>query len=149
MNRVCTGRGLFIIKRGYLGLGPAGLMEGDCVTVLPGGSVLFVARSHRSKWLLTGECYVDGLVGGEAVDEWRQGRLQDMDFEIIQWLERVQCWTKMILLLGEELGFLAVVVCNTLWLGHAQKVALSLVFILTLPTLVMKPSMGKYYCKWT
>lgn len=40
-SNACTGRKLFITRKGYLGLGPGALQEGDVVCVLFGGIVPF------------------------------------------------------------------------------------------------------------
>jgi hypothetical protein len=62
-------RQIFITASGYLGLGPDGVMEDDIVVVLLGGHVPFVLRATDSnQWKLTGECYVHGIMNGEALE---------------------------------------------------------------------------------
>ncbi|KAK3690464.1 heterokaryon incompatibility protein-domain-containing protein [Podospora appendiculata] len=59
----------------YYGLGPAAMREGDVVVVLFGGVVPFVLRrvvdgdgEEGEGWRLVGECFVPGLMQGEAVE---------------------------------------------------------------------------------
>lgn len=62
-------REIFITTSGYLGLGPAGMMEHDSVVVLFGGHVPFVLRAtDTGQWRLIGECYVYGIMNGEALE---------------------------------------------------------------------------------
>jgi len=50
------------------------MMSGDVVVVLLGGKVPFVLRQvggegEGGQWRLIGECYVDGVMYGEMVEE--------------------------------------------------------------------------------
>ncbi|ORY09321.1 heterokaryon incompatibility protein-domain-containing protein, partial [Clohesyomyces aquaticus] len=63
-------RRLFITSSGHLGLGPANMMSGDTIVVLFGGRMLYVLRSFQDdQWKFIGECYVEGLMHGEALDD--------------------------------------------------------------------------------
>lgn len=84
---VCKRRRLFLTVNGFLGIGPDTVQEGDLVTVLSGGDVPFLLRpiAHTDYsdvsaleclstdapliqgYLLVGECFVEGLMQGEAV----------------------------------------------------------------------------------
>ncbi|KAK6067534.1 arylsulfatase [Seiridium cupressi] len=90
---VCERRRLFLTLNGYLGLAPDIVREGDIVAVLSGGEVPFLlrpltgdevdqtsmgtslcpknhdppAKTHNG-YRLVGECFVHGLMAGEAVD---------------------------------------------------------------------------------
>ncbi|KAH6651000.1 heterokaryon incompatibility protein-domain-containing protein [Chaetomium tenue] len=69
---------------GREGLGPAAAREGDVVAVLFGGVVPFVLRPCEGEdgvrfWRLVGECFVPGLMQGEAVE--RAGLLAEGMFE--------------------------------------------------------------------
>lgn len=66
-NRVCANRRFFATKEGYFGLGPAGTRVDDVCCVLPGAKVPFVLRSDGDEYKLIGECYVHGLMRGEAL----------------------------------------------------------------------------------
>jgi hypothetical protein len=55
--------------RAILGTGPEGLCVGDVVCVLFGGDVPFILRpSPQGNYQLIGECYVSGIMRGEALD---------------------------------------------------------------------------------
>lgn len=60
-------RRVFSTESGFLGLGPEILQPGDvvCITV---ASVPLVLRPVNKHFLLVGECYVDGIMNGEAMD---------------------------------------------------------------------------------
>ncbi|KAN0094266.1 HET domain containing protein [Hyaloscypha variabilis] len=68
------GRRLARTQRGRLCLVPAEVEEGDAVVLVKGGRVPLVIRYHRADqdgthtWKLVGECYVHGLMDGEAFD---------------------------------------------------------------------------------
>jgi hypothetical protein len=63
-------RRLFITVFGHLGLGPAGMMSGDVVVLLFGGNVPYVLRPvENERWRFVGECYVHGIMQGEALAE--------------------------------------------------------------------------------
>ena len=83
----CERRRLFITFNGFVGLGPDSVRGGDIITVLAGGDVPFLLRpisgtetytgnnctslvdrdAKEQQYLLVGECYVEGLMQGEAV----------------------------------------------------------------------------------
>lgn len=72
---VCHGRKFFITEEGFFGVGPAATQIGDAVHVLLGADVPFLLRQGNmcgrynldGSWKLMGECYVQGLMIGEAV----------------------------------------------------------------------------------
>ena len=87
---VCNQRKFFTTHKGFFGLGPGALKEGDWVAVLLGSDVPFVIREadpdsldptkpvpHDTRFKLVGECYVHGLMQGQAV------RGQDIERNII------------------------------------------------------------------
>jgi len=78
---VCNFRRFFITERGFMGLGPRRLLKGDVVVVLLGGSVPFVMRPKGSGYMLLGEAYVHGIMGGEAVEARRK--------DFLEWIELV------------------------------------------------------------
>lgn len=72
----CGGRRLFITQKGYIGLCPPYSREGDMVYVAHGVHVPFVLREadmllsfsdNARRVQLVGECYVHGLMDGEAL----------------------------------------------------------------------------------
>lgn len=55
-------------KKGYIGLGPLGVLEGDSIWILPGADVPFVLRPAKdSMFIVIGEAYVHGIMDGELV----------------------------------------------------------------------------------
>ncbi|OAL47211.1 hypothetical protein IQ07DRAFT_634187 [Pyrenochaeta sp. DS3sAY3a] len=77
---ICERRRLFMALNGYLGLGPDNVREGDVAVVLAGGDVPYLLRPIQSKatsnesnepivedYVLVGECYIEGLMEGQAV----------------------------------------------------------------------------------
>ncbi|RYO74916.1 hypothetical protein DL764_010660 [Monosporascus ibericus] len=96
------GRRLFLTERGYVGLGPEHMENGDAVVVLVGSSVPHILRpdvetdavvgssqtnvGHEGKvssveprWSYVGEAYCDGIMDGELL---REGRLDYVQFHI-------------------------------------------------------------------
>lgn len=55
-----------VTERGYYLLGPDVMQQGDVVAVLYGGKVPFVLRPEGGRWKLLGECYMHGMMSGEA-----------------------------------------------------------------------------------
>jgi hypothetical protein len=77
-------RRLFITESRHLGLGPASIMSGDIVTVLFSGNVPFVIRPlENGQWHFVGECYLDGYMRGEALDNEGKDATSQEWFELI------------------------------------------------------------------
>ena len=64
---VLFGRKLMTTARGFLGLAPEGLQKGDSLWILLGCSVPVALRSCGDYYKLVGECYVHGVMEGEAM----------------------------------------------------------------------------------
>jgi hypothetical protein len=70
-----------VSAQGYYILGPDTMQEGDTVVVLHGGKTPFLLRRREegeeegSGWLLVGECYVHGIMAGEALE--RKGAVEE------------------------------------------------------------------------
>lgn len=56
-------------KKGYYALVPAETNPGNHIAILEGGNWPFVLRAQEQSWKLVGECYVHGIMNGEAFDE--------------------------------------------------------------------------------
>ena len=67
MGGVVPDRRFFSTLGGYMGLGPAHMQPGDLVCVFLGGLVPWVVRSQGEAYSMVGECYVHGLMNGEAI----------------------------------------------------------------------------------
>ncbi|KAI6089079.1 heterokaryon incompatibility protein-domain-containing protein [Hypoxylon rubiginosum] len=61
-------RQVFTTLRGYLGLGPEGMKPKDKIVILKGCRVPVILRREDQYWKLIGECYVDGIMYGEGLD---------------------------------------------------------------------------------
>lgn len=66
------GRRVLRTRNGYIGLAPPGAQKGDQVVLLEGGRVPYLLRKvDDESYKLVGECYVHGIMYGEAFDEKR------------------------------------------------------------------------------
>ncbi|KAF2178732.1 hypothetical protein K469DRAFT_642268 [Zopfia rhizophila CBS 207.26] len=69
LQETLLGWRFFTTHRGYAGVGPASTKIGDSVYVFNGGGVPFLltpSESREGVYRLLGECYVHGLMNGEA-----------------------------------------------------------------------------------
>lgn len=83
---ICTKRRLFHTRGGLFGLGPLAMQQGDVVAVLYGGYTPFVLRPRGERFLLVGECYVNDVMGEDALElcereDWR-GRGEERVFKL-------------------------------------------------------------------
>ncbi len=81
-HMACRGRRFGVTKRGYWVLGPGALAEGDIVCVLLGGKTPFCLRHYERDHVLVGECYVHGLMNGEAIEDLKKGEYMETSFLI-------------------------------------------------------------------
>ncbi|KAH7320889.1 heterokaryon incompatibility protein-domain-containing protein [Stachybotrys elegans] len=58
-----------VTEGGYYVMGPSTMRQGDVIAVLFGGKTPFVLRKveESGAWILLGECYVHGMMNGEAL----------------------------------------------------------------------------------
>ncbi|KAL0935598.1 heterokaryon incompatibility [Colletotrichum truncatum] len=76
-------RRFFISGKGYFGLGPPSLQAGDAVCILRSGAVAYALRKQSNDcWKYLGECYVHGIMDGEAVQEAKGQGLHYTTFRI-------------------------------------------------------------------
>jgi hypothetical protein len=73
---------LITTDKGYFGLAPFSAEPGDKVCILYGGAVPFLLRPRGENYLLVGECYVHGIMHGEAL-EWYDHEKRSQYFEIV------------------------------------------------------------------
>ncbi|KAI0451780.1 heterokaryon incompatibility protein-domain-containing protein [Xylaria acuta] len=69
------GRSIFVSKGGYIGLGPSSLHAGDCLAFLEGGKAPYVLRRKGELYEIVGDCYIHGLMQGEAFDSTKSERI--------------------------------------------------------------------------
>jgi hypothetical protein len=77
-----TERRLVTTSKGYLGLAPAEVLEGDVIAVLYGCNFPVVLRPCEDKFYFIGECYVDGVMDGELMEAKERGEYQERDITL-------------------------------------------------------------------
>lgn len=55
-------------ERGLIGLAPVATRQGDKIFLFKGSRVPLIVRQDGDRWLVVGDCYVHGVMGGEAFD---------------------------------------------------------------------------------
>jgi hypothetical protein len=68
------------LDNGLLGVGSDTTRDEDVVVVFFGSRVPFILRQHNDHYIFIGECYVYGIMDGEAIDSWREGKLRENIF---------------------------------------------------------------------
>jgi hypothetical protein len=81
-SNFCLNRKFVVTREGRMGIGATGTEPGDLIFVLFGGGVPYILRRQDSAFLLVGESYVRGLMGGEAVQAWQRGELAEEMIEL-------------------------------------------------------------------
>jgi hypothetical protein len=75
-------RKLIISDRGYIGLGPIVARKSDMICILYGCSVPVIIRKVGDHYLFIGECYVQGLMDGQALELLKQGKAREVMFDL-------------------------------------------------------------------
>lgn len=80
----CYRRRLFVTAGGLMGVGPQTMRPGDVAVILYGGDAPFILRYHEdaNDYEFIGECYIDGIMFGEAVQKHREEGREDVIFNI-------------------------------------------------------------------
>jgi len=81
-NFGCLNRSFFRLDNGYVGVGQDVLEDGDICCVLFGAKVPFIIRPCGSYFRLVGECYVHGIMNGEAMEMWKRNEILQEGFEL-------------------------------------------------------------------
>ena len=76
-------RCIFKTKNGYMGVGPPGMKKRDIVVVLFGCGAPVLLRKVKDGYILIGECFVQGLMDGEAIDGLKSDKLSFERFTIL------------------------------------------------------------------
>jgi hypothetical protein len=81
----CVGRKFFVTSKGFYGVGASVMKQGDLCCVLFGAYVPFIIRptGTKSKYKLVGECYIQGVMRGEVVRKWKEGKFHDEDILLV------------------------------------------------------------------
>lgn len=76
------GRSFFLTTEGHQGLGPRSIRAGDNILLFEGAPVAYVARprSMGTTYQLVGECYVDGVMDGEAMKAFKESHCPERLF---------------------------------------------------------------------
>jgi hypothetical protein len=83
-NQRCHMRRFFITRDGYYGIGPELLRNWDRIAILFGGRVPYALRSTGSgQFKFLGECYVHGIMNGEAIEMLKKGQFNKQTFRIL------------------------------------------------------------------
>ncbi len=82
-NAASTNRVFAVTTNGYYVLGPKVMEVGDIVRVFTGGKMPFAVRPWGKRFLLVGECYVHGLMNGEAIESMERGDITRELFDIV------------------------------------------------------------------
>jgi hypothetical protein len=89
-HEMTKGRKYFTTSNGYMGLGPNTLQSGDIVCIPYGCKVPHVVRvvpetnlPEEKSYRLVGECYVHGIMDGEAIEHRDEWCLAEETFNII------------------------------------------------------------------
>ena len=76
------GRSFVWSDNGYMCLAPGETRPGDQICILFGGHVLYILRPRGKNWSFVGECYVHGLMDGEAMSLLANGTFDLQEFTI-------------------------------------------------------------------
>jgi hypothetical protein len=76
-------KSFFITRKGYFGIGSEILQAGDLLFIPFGSKTpLAIRQKGASSYWLVGQCYVHGIMSGEAMDEFEAGKSKEEWFEI-------------------------------------------------------------------
>jgi hypothetical protein len=79
---VLGGRKLITTNTGFLGLAPEETLRGDFIAVLYGCNFPVVLRRSDNAFKYIGECYIDGLMDGEAIEAQTRGDYKETEITI-------------------------------------------------------------------
>jgi hypothetical protein len=68
MAQCVSERKIFRTKKGFIGLAPQSIKEGDSVALFEGGMLPLIIRQSQDNWVIFGDCYVHGMMNGELFD---------------------------------------------------------------------------------
>lgn len=76
-------RKFFVTSKGYVGLGPEMVQEGDVCSALFGSEAILILRSVQAgQHKVVGGCTIAGLMEGEISQGWNRGDLQERSFTL-------------------------------------------------------------------
>jgi hypothetical protein len=83
MRSTVSGRRLTSTEKGYLGIVDNGVRLGDHVGILFGGRMPMILRHAEESYHFIGECYMHGLMFGEALANLRNGAYKPTKFVLV------------------------------------------------------------------
>lgn len=72
---------LFFSDDGYLAVGLLELKYGDIVCIFFGVRLPYILRQEGDHWRFIGQCYMHGIMHGEAMDKWKAGKMEGVEEE--------------------------------------------------------------------
>jgi hypothetical protein len=75
-------RSAFSTAQGLVGMCPLLVKPSDMVVILFGGRTPYILRKTSDHYRLISDCYVYGIMDGEAIRMWQDGELDSQDFEL-------------------------------------------------------------------
>jgi hypothetical protein len=69
-------------EKGYFGMAPEQTRRGDVVCILLGGRLPVILRPVGQHWEFIGECYIHGVMQGEAMADLENGLYKQQSFEL-------------------------------------------------------------------
>jgi hypothetical protein len=81
-ERITQNRSFFVTSKGFLGLMTGSIELGDVVCVFLGLCVPMILRKVDQHYLVIGECFLLGLMDGEAVHDLQAGKVKVDDIEL-------------------------------------------------------------------
>jgi hypothetical protein len=82
LQKGCHQRRVFRTANSQLGVGPKVMERGDIIAILYGARTPYVLRKYGDYYRIVGECYVYGIMHGEAVREHERLGQEDVIFDI-------------------------------------------------------------------
>ena len=81
IEKYALGRRFLITKKDYFGLGPPEIQKGDRIAIIFGQDVPITLRrsfpeTGRPAWEVIGEAYVQDIMNGEVMSQWRNGSVE-------------------------------------------------------------------------
>ena len=75
-------RQLITTSKGNIGLCTSDAKEGDLICILLGVRVPLILRKEGDHYVILGDCYVDGIMDGEAIPDMEAGKFDVESFNI-------------------------------------------------------------------
>jgi len=81
--KIISGQKFIVTGKGYMGIAPHEVVEGDIISVIPGVRAPMVLRSVENGYIIVGTCFVLDMMDGEMIKEMREGKLKMQSIELV------------------------------------------------------------------